>query len=148
MPTDPKFLQAFPCFRTLPEGKLESIAQFANAVCYLPGHTLFNEGDPGKYLYFLVKGEVEVLYNIGEDGLVLVDTISGQEIAGCSALIEPYTYTATERSLTEIEVLEIDAILLRETMQQDRELGMMIQQNIINVLMERVLDLRLKLASK
>ncbi|MEW5872563.1 MAG: cyclic nucleotide-binding domain-containing protein [Chloroflexota bacterium] len=62
MPTDARFLQNYPCFRGLPEEKLKSIAQFANAVCYLPGHTLFNEGEPGKYLYFLVKGEeVDVL---------------------------------------------------------------------------------------
>jgi CRP/FNR family cyclic AMP-dependent transcriptional regulator len=148
MPTDPEFLQDFSCFRTLPEDKLKTIAQFANAVCYLPGHTLFNEGEPGKYLYFLINGDIEVLYNIGEDGQVQVNTISGQEIAGCSALIEPYTYTATERSLTEIEVLEIDAPLLRELMQQDSELEALIQQNIIQVLMERILDLRLQLASK
>ena len=148
MPTDARFLQNYPCFRGLPEEKLKSIAQFANAVCYLPGHTLFNEGEPGKYLYFLEKGEVEVLYNIGEGGLAQVDKISGQEIAGCSALIEPYTYTATERSLTEIEVLEVDVLLLRELMQQDYALGFMIQKNIINVLMERILDLRLKLALK
>lgn len=148
MPTDPMFLRDFSCFRTLSEGKLEAIAQFANAICYPPGYTLFAEGEPGKCLYFLVKGDVEVLYNIGEDGQVQVDKISGHEIAGCSALIEPYTYTATERSLTDIEVLEIDASRLRELMQQDYELAVRLQQSVIDVLMERILDLRLKLASK
>jgi CRP/FNR family transcriptional regulator, cyclic AMP receptor protein len=143
MPTNPEFLQEFSCFRNLPEDKLKKIAEISNAVCYLPGHTLFNEGEEGKYLYFLVKGKVEVFYHIGEEDQVRVDMISGEEIAGCSILIEPYIYTATERCLTEIEVLEIDAHEFRELMRKDCQFGMMVQEYIIKVLNRRILDLRL-----
>jgi CRP-like cAMP-binding protein len=94
-------------------------------------------------LFLLVRGEVEVLYNIGEEGPAQVDTLSGEEIIGCSALIEPHKYSATERSLTEIEVLEINIPSLLEIMQKDCQLGFKIQQNIIKVLMERIIDLRL-----
>lgn len=147
MPTEPTFLNEFSCFRDIPEERLKDVAQIANAVCYLPGHILFKEGDPGTCLYYLVKGKVEVFYNIGEEGEVRVDTISGEEIAGCSILVEPHTYTATERCLTEVEVLEIDAQALRELMQKDCQFGMTILQNVIKVLMERILDLRLGFAS-
>lgn len=147
MPTDPTFLKDYSCFRNIPEERLKDVAEISNAVCYLPGHILFKEGEPIKYLYFLVNGKVEVFYNIGEEGEVRVDTISGEEIAGCAILVEPYTYTATERCLTETEVLEIDAVALREIMKRDCEFGMVIQQNIIKVLMERILDLRLGFTS-
>ena len=90
-----------------------------------------------------MKGDVEVLYNIGEAGQVRVDKISGEEVVGCSALVEPYTYAATERSLTEVEVLETDVGVLRELMQNDCRMGFSIQQQIIRILMDRVLDLRL-----
>jgi len=70
-----------------------------------------------------------------------------KRLSGCSALVEPYVYTATERCLTEIEVLEIDAVSLRELMQKDCRLGLSLQQHIIRVLMERILDLRLAAAS-
>lgn len=144
MATDPVYLQNIFCFRTLSEDQLKAIAQIANAVCYPPGYTLFEEGKPGERLFFLVKGDVEVLYNIGETGRVHVDTVSGDEIVGCSALIEPYLYTATERSLTEIEVLEVDAIALRDLIQRDCHLGFSLQQRIISVLNRRILDLRLE----
>jgi CRP-like cAMP-binding protein len=98
-------------------------------------------------LFFLIKGKVAVLYTIGEAGQVRVDAVSGNEIIGCSALIEPYTYTATERTVTEVEVLEVDAVALRELMQRDCRLGLVLQQHIIRVLMERILDLRLGAAS-
>jgi len=144
MPTDPNYLRDFSCFRNLSDDQLNSIAEITNAVCYPPGYVLFEEGKPGERLFFLVKGDVEVLYNIGEAGQVRVDTVKGEEIVGCSALVEPYVYTATERSLTEVEVLEVDAVSLRELMQRDYRLGLSLQQHIIRVLMERVLDLRLE----
>ena len=143
MPTDTKFLRTFSCFRDLSDDQLEAIAKFSDAICYMPDHILFREGEPGKNIYFLVKGKVEVLYNISEDGEARVDTITGEEIAGCSVLIEPYTYTATERSLTEIEVLVVEASALRELMQKDCRFGMLMQQRIIKVLMDRILNLRL-----
>ncbi len=144
MPTDPNYLRDFSCFRDLSDDQINSLAEMTNAVCYPPGHVLFEEGKPGECLFFLVKGDVEVLYNIGEASQVRVDKKSGEEIVGCSALVEPYTYTATERSLTEVEVLEVDAISLRELMQNDCRLGFSIQQHIIRILMDRVLDLRLE----
>jgi CRP-like cAMP-binding protein len=146
MPTDPNYLRDFSCFRDLSEEQLKTIAQFTDAVCYPPGHVLFQEGKPGERLFFLVKGDVEVLYHIGEVGQIHVDTVSGEEVIGCAALVEPYTYTATERSLTEVEVLEVDAIALRQLMEKDCNLGLSIQQHIIRVLMERILDLRLAAA--
>ena len=147
MPTDPNYLRDFSCFRDLSEEQLKVIAQFTDAVCYPPDRVLFQEGKPGKRLFFLVKGDVEVLYEIGELGQVHVDTVSGEEVVGCAALIAPYTYNATERSLTEVEVLEIDAVALRQLMEKDCRLGLSLQQHIIRVLMERVLDLRLAAAS-
>ena len=144
MATDPKFLRDISCFRDLSDEQLENLAQITNALCYLPGHTLFEENKPGKLLFFLVKGDVEVFYNIGEAGQVHVDTISGEEIAGCSALIEPYVYTASERCLTEVEVLEIDAEALRNLMQEDLSLGFAIQQRMIALLMDRITNFRLE----
>ncbi len=146
MPTDPKYLQEVSCFRNLSEKQLNLIAQITDAVCYPPGQVLFAEGQPGERFFFLVKGDIDILHNIGREGEVLVDTVSGEEVIGCSALIEPYTYTATERSLTEVEVLEVDAIALRQLMEEDCRLGFLIQQHIMRVLMKRLLELRLAAA--
>ena len=143
MATDPKYLRNISCFSGLSAEQLEKLARISNALCYPAQHTLFEEGKPGKHLYFLVKGEVEVFYNIGESGQVRVDTVSDEEMVGCAALVEPFTYTATERSLTEVEVLEIDAETLREMMREDCRLGFSIQQSVISLLMDRITNFRL-----
>jgi CRP/FNR family transcriptional regulator, cyclic AMP receptor protein len=144
MATDAALLKDFSCFRDLTDDQINKIAQFTNAVCYPPKHVLFEEGQAGERIYFLVNGEVEVLYRIGEDGMVPVDIVCGEEVVGCTALVDPYTYAATERSLSEIEVLEVDTASLRALMQQDLELGYKIQQHIIEILMGRITNLRLQ----
>ena len=53
---------------------------------------------------------LEILFAIGEAGLVLVDHLSAGQVVGCPAIFHPYTYYSIARSLTEVEVLKIDAI--------------------------------------
>ncbi len=143
MSTFPKFLREFACFDDISDEKIEKIAQFSDAVCYPANTLLFREGDVGTKLYFLRSGEVEVLFNIGEEGQVRVDTLSSEDIAGCSAIIEPFQYTASERCLTDVEVLEVDNLALRELMEKDCPLGLIIQKQVIKMMMKRILDYRM-----
>jgi len=61
---------------------------------------------------------------------------------GCSALMEPYMYAATNRSLTEVEVLEVNIPKLVELMEKDCQLGMAIQKQLIQFLKEYIMKLR------
>ena len=143
MPTDPTRLQQFSCFRELTEEQREVIAQIATEECFYSGHTLFEEGKPGTHIILIGDGHVEVLYSIGEEGPSQVDQVSEGGILGCSALIDPYTYTSTTRCLTEIEAMIIDAQALRAVMKKDCPLGFSIQKNLIQMLLDRIIDLRL-----
>lgn len=144
MSTQPEYVKQIPCFQGLSEEHLNAIAEISNGVCYPPDHVLFREGEKANYLFFIVTGKVEVLYNLGEEGEVKVDTIGADEIAGCSALVEPFTYAATERSLTDIEVLEINIQSLREMISHDCQMGLKMYEHIIMVLMKRIVELRME----
>jgi CRP/FNR family cyclic AMP-dependent transcriptional regulator len=143
MPTDPSYLQKFSCFRDLSENQRNTIAQLATAVCFPEGYVLCEEGKPGEHLYLLANGQVEVLYSIGEDAPMRVDLISGEDIIGCCTLVPPYIYTSTVRSLTETEMLEIDADALRNLMREDCPLGFVIQRQVMSILMDRITSFRL-----
>jgi CRP/FNR family cyclic AMP-dependent transcriptional regulator len=145
MPTDPSFLQKFPCFRDLSDDQREAIAQLATAICFPRGHVLFEEGKPGDHLYLLASGKVEVLYDISEEEPTQVDLVSGEEVIGCSVLVPPFTYTASARCLSEVEVLELDAEALRKLMREDCPLGFSIQQYILRTLIDRIVDFRLEI---
>jgi CRP-like cAMP-binding protein len=63
---------------------------------------------------------------------------------GCSVLVSPFTYTATTRCLSEVEVLELDAVAFRKLMREDCSLGFAIQQYILRILIDRIVGYRLE----
>ena len=75
MAVESYYLRNYSCFQDLTDAQLDEVAQLCEAECFYPGHTLFEDGNPGTHLYLLAKGEVEVLFAIGEEGLALVDRL-------------------------------------------------------------------------
>jgi len=140
---DAEYLQKFHCFEDLSDEQREAVAKLAEAECLYPEYTLFEENEPAENLFLLAQGEVEVLYTVSEGGPARVDQMGAGDIVGCSALVPPFKYTSTTRSLTEIEVLMIDAQDLRDLMHEDCPLGFSIQQHIIRLLMDQIIDFRL-----
>jgi len=143
MPVDAKYLRKFRCFENLSDEQRAAVAELADAECFYPQYTLFEENAPGEYLYLLMDGEVEVLYSIGEGGPVRVDKMGAGEIVGCSTMVSPYKHTSTTRTLTKIDVLIIDAQALRELMNEDCPLGFSIQQHIMRLLLDQIISFRL-----
>lgn len=143
MPTDSSYVKNFSCFRDLTEEQQQTVADLATAVCYPKGYVLFEEEKPGDHIFLLASGQVEILYQIGESDSVRVDLISGEEILGCCTLVPPHVYTASARCLTEVEVLKIEGEALRKLMREDCSLGFVIQQEVMQVLLDRVMDFRL-----
>jgi len=142
MGTDAKFIRKFECFRKLTDEQVEEIAEISNSICYPAGHLLIEEGESGEILYLLIEGDIDVFYRNPKTGLEKVDTVSSEEVIGCSAMVPPYVYTATEKALSDVEVLEIKTDALREIIQEDPVIGLKIQEHIIKILNDRILDLR------
>jgi len=143
MSVDVTYLQKFRCFEDLSDEQREAVSELAEAECFYPEHTLFEENEPGELLYLLVEGEIEVLYTIGEEGPTRVDKMGAGDVVGCSILVHPYKHTSTTRSLTKIDVLTVDAKALRKLMQEDCPLGFSIQQHIMRLLMDLIISFRL-----
>ncbi len=142
MPTNPDRLTRYTCFRALTEDQRQAVAQLAIEECFYPGHTLFQDEKPGTQLYLLGAGEVEVLYNTGKKDPIYVNAVGEGEVLGCSSLIEPYVYSSTARCLSGIETLVFDSEDLRKLMEKDCQIGYSIQKHIIQMLLDRILELR------
>ena len=144
MTVETTHLKQYPLFGNLNETQLRAVAQLCEAECFYPGHTLFEEGQPGTKIFILEKGEVGLLFTIGQEGPTRVGLATAGEIIGCPGLVPPYTNTATTRCLTETEVLALDIAGLRELFEQDCPLMVSIQQHIIQSLLDCIVGLRLE----
>lgn len=142
MATDPKVISHLSCFKEFSTEQLSKIAKISNSVCYSPGYVLFKAGERGEVFYILIDGKVEVFYENEETGSTKVDTVSSREMVGCAAMVPPYAYTATEKCLTAVEVLEIKTDELRALIKEDPQIGLKIQEHIIETLNDRILHLR------
>lgn len=142
MATEPNLIRKFSCFRDMTDEQVQLIAKISNSVCYPSNYVLFKEGEDGKILYLLIDGDVEIFYTTDKDDLHKVDTVSSEEIVGCSAMVPPFVYTATVQALNDVEVLEIGTQELRQLIDQDPQLGLKFQEYLIQILSDRILDLR------
>ena len=142
MATDPKLLNSMACFQDLSDDQVNAIAEISNSVCYMKGHVLFEEGSKGELLYLLIDGDVDIYFKSAESTENKVDTVSSKEVLGCAALVPPHTYAATEKCLSDVEVLEINLTDLQDLIQQDPQIGFILQQHIIKTLNDRILTLR------
>jgi CRP-like cAMP-binding protein len=133
-----KLLHEYPLFDGLSKDQMQAVMQICREECFLPDTVLFTEGEPAKELFILVDGEVEESFTIDEAMLSLLHPVGPGEIIGCPALAPPYIQSCTTRCLTQVEVLAIDAVGLRDLFARDCETAVIIQQHVIQALLERI----------
>ena len=143
MNTQFKLLHEYPLFSGLNEEQMQAVMQVCREECFLPDAILFEEGRPAEEIFVLVEGKVEESFTVDEAKLCLLRPVGVGEIIGCPAMVPPYTQRCTVRSLTQIEVLAIDSVGLRNLFTQDCQLAVSIQQHMIEALLARIEKMRL-----
>lgn len=89
-------------FSCLSGEELLAIAQVTDEVSFGPGATIFHEGDPGDYLYIIVRGNVQVLIKNVE-----INRLSSGSAFGEIALLDGAPRTASACSVDYVELLRI-----------------------------------------
>jgi CRP-like cAMP-binding protein len=145
MAVDVATLQTLSLFKDLTADQLEKVARLCSQEHISPGQTFFREGEPGKTIFVVKKGEVEVLHTVGGDALASMEWIGAGDVLGIRALFPPYRYLSTARSLTDGTLLEIDVVKLRELFPQDSQLAISILENSTRTILNRIASLRARL---
>jgi len=138
-----ELLHQYPLFDGLNEEQMQAVIGVCREECFLPGSTLFAEGEPAAEIFVLVAGDVEESFTVDGAELSLRRHAAAGEVIGCPALVQPFTQRCTVRSINEIEVLAIDAAGLRQLFAQDCELARTMQYHFIEALLDRLGSLRL-----
>ena len=142
MNSDFKLLHEYPLFNGLNEEQMQALMQICREECFVPDAILFEEGQTAEEIFVLVEGEVEETFTVDEAKLSLLRPVQVGEIIGCAALVPPYKQSCTARSLSEIEVLAIDAVGLRDLFTKDCQIARLILQHVIEALLARIGKMR------
>jgi CRP-like cAMP-binding protein len=114
---------------------------------YGEGDSCFLQGRKATELYLCRNGTVDVTVQIHEPwGMeVTVHTAMAKELFGWSAMLEPYTYTASAKCQEGTEVICINRSDLIDYFKKNPEAGYLVMTNLGAVIGSRLTESRLKL---
>lgn len=145
----PEVLRRYPFFCCLNDEQQRALAMITEEMEVEAGKELFLEGQPVEALYLLMEGNVDLYYAASGDpkDQLLVGEINAGEPFAISAMIEPYTFTATARVSKPSRVLKIDAKALRALCEVDCRMGYLLMKQIAAMAVERLHFARVQLAA-
>ena len=131
-------LTDYPIFSDLTTEQLQKILNICTQESFLPGAELHKAGDVAKSIFFILNGAVEEELHIGDVMLSTYKTLGDGDVTGCSAILPPVEHTCTARSITETNVLSIDAEGLRKLFDEDCTLARSLLLQVIASLHQRI----------
>jgi len=140
-------------FAELDDADLEKIAEFADEKEFEAGSNMFSTGGNADHLFLIKEGRVAVQMMLpggaGQSGRrITVDVATRGEIAGWSALIEPYKYTFTAVCMQRTVALAIDGNKLKLALRDNPEAGYEVMKGLTKVLAAGLNDTRQVLISE
>jgi CRP-like cAMP-binding protein len=122
-------------FRGVSQRFITRIANSAEEQTYKKNSIIFKRGERASHFYVLVAGDVHI--EVGETEATLAVRRPG-EVFGWSALVEPYTYTATARCLEETKALKISRDLLEAGIKEHPDEGLAVLKNLAGIIAGRL----------
>ena len=121
------WLNRVPLFKGLPSAFLKKMGHEAGYVNFLPGDTIFYQGDDGNSLYIILSGEVQVWIANAADGNELVAERGEGDLIGIRALRNNANRSATVIAKTYVTCLHLSAQDILRFATENKALGERLQ---------------------
>jgi CRP-like cAMP-binding protein len=122
-----------PVFAGLPRRLLARLAVQLFEKAYAPGETVFSEGDPGKGLFIVLDGEIEVVRDTGQ-GLQRIVTFGPGTTFGELALIDDLPRSANALATGPTRLLILYRSHFEDLVAGDRVIALVVSKNLLRLL--------------
>ncbi len=126
-------LSQTPLFAGLPQRLLGRLAVQLFEKSYAPGEVIFHEGDPGKGLFVVLDGEVEILRETKE-GERRITSFGPSTAFGELALIDDLPRSATARASAPSHLLILYRSHFETLVAGDKGIALVVMQNLLRTL--------------
>lgn len=137
-------MAAEPFFQGFSDGHLRRLAGCASLARFPAGTLLLRQNAPAQHFFLLTAGQVLLKAHLPHRGTVPLETLGGHDALGFSWLVPPYKWHYDARALEETEALSFAADCLRRAMEDDHDLGYLLQGHIIGAMSNRLQAARLQ----
>lgn len=131
--------------RELSQEQVEKLATLASERIFAEGEIIFRENEVGNVLYIIGEGQVAIEIRVPGRGRTTILTVGPGQLLGWSSLFPSERKTASARSVHATKAVAIDAVRLRELIEQDHELGCLLLWSIAGIIAGRLKATRLQL---
>jgi CRP-like cAMP-binding protein len=129
-------IQEAELFRGVSERVLEEIAKEGDEITFEAGTTLFDAGEDARHIYELVEGSVDLI--MLEKHIVHLTVSRTGQIFGWSALVDPYTRTATAKCTSQTKVIKMSRDSIEKAIERHPHEGLAILKNLTRIIAARL----------
>ncbi len=137
-PKQQKFLRTVPVFNGLKDRSLESVAAVLHWNTFPAGAAICAQGELGRTLFVIEKGEVEVLRTNSAGETIPIVRLAERECFGEMALVELDDRSATVVATHETTTCSLNNVALYNLFHSDNFAFVIILQNICQLLSRRL----------
>ena len=143
-----KILRGFGLFKGLGDKQLDKIAELCKERSLREGERVFEEGTRATDIHLCRSGKVDIMIWVREpwNKNVVVHRAEAGELFGWSALVVPYTYTASAECVEDGQEIYINGSQLLDLFDQDPRMGYVVMKNVTSDVSTRLTQTRQKLS--
>lgn len=146
-----ELLRRYPLFAGQSNYMLDEIAMLSNEITRAEGEWLFHENEEATRIYLVLDGAVAltlfVYLNGEQQHLASSHSLGKNEIVGWSSIVPPHQYKIGARAVKDSRLLEIDAVPLRQLLDDNPEYGYHFLRQIAEVVSERFMLVNIQIMS-
>jgi CRP-like cAMP-binding protein len=123
-----------PIFSRLRNEELRKVKKYFNLFELIPGETVFEEGDNGDYVCFVVEGTLDVLKKTANGENVAISTLKKGGSIGEMSVIDQLPRSATIKAKTKTTLLTLSQEKLNYILAEHSSIGVKILKGISRLL--------------
>lgn len=141
-----EFIKSHPLFQGLDDAATTWLGSCAEVRRYGAGDFLLRTGKPADHLFLVARGRVSIeAPPVGDKGAIIIQTVADGDTVGWSWMLPPYTWNLDARALETVEVIVIDARLVRARLESDQAMAAKLYRRFSEVMLQRIHGLRKQL---
>ena len=136
------FLIGLPLFDDLTSGELKTVARHMNFIDINKDDTVFNEGDKGSYMCFVIDGILDVIKQTETQKQVLISSLARGRSIGEMSVIDNFPRSATVKARTPATLIVLTRDAFDQILSSYPPLGIKLLKSLT-----RLLSMNLRKAS-